>query len=298
MIDAILWVLKHVAQGFTDIAYVLTHLGTIFDFSDKVNLLQVVYWGASSRAFFVFFDIFLLVFVLGVIRRAFLWRTVIILEGIANYTGRFFAWAGLFMVLQQTMIVFLQRIFRVSDISISPFGFGFTKQLGWWAEMLKAENALIVCMCCAYTFVQGGHVRVDLVYSRISFRAKRVVDMLGSLLFIIPAMTLIWLYGWFYMWRHLITPPVSASDRWELVERKAAIVRWNVETIGVSPSGFDAYFLFKVMMVGFAGMMLLQATAFFYRSYLEFIEGESSAGKFADNDVLNDEIAAKVAEIH
>jgi len=298
MIDALFWVLKHIAQGYTDIAYVLTHLGTIFDFSDNMNLLHVVFYGASSRSFFVFFDIFLTIFVIGLIRRAFLWRVVIILEAIANKTGRFFAWAGLFMVLQQTMIVFLQRIFRVSEISISPFGIGITKQLGWWAEMLKAENALIVCLCCAYTFVQGGHVRVDLVYARVSFRTKRLIDMAGSLFFILPSMTLVWLFGWFYMWRHMITPPVSASDSLEALERKVRVVKWNIETIGVSPSGFDAYFLFKVMMVGFAGMMILQAAALFYRSFLEFSEGEASAGKYADNDVPNNKIAAKAAAIH
>ncbi|MEX0969436.1 MAG: TRAP transporter small permease subunit [Paracoccaceae bacterium] len=298
MIDGLFWVLKHIVQGYADIAYVLAHLGSIFDFSDKENLLYVVFYGGSSRAFFAFFDIFLAIFVIGLIYRAFLWRTVRVLEGFANGTGRFFAWAGLFMVLQQTMIVFLQRIFRVSDIAISPFGVGFTKQLGWWAEMLKAENALIVCLCCAYTFVQGGHVRVDMFYARISFRAKKVVDMLGSILFIMPAMVLVWMYGWYYMFRHLITPSVSASDELEKLLRKSGIVRWNVETIGVSPSGFDAYFLFKVMMIGFAGMMLVQAAAFFYRSWLEFVEGPESEGKYLDKDALNDEIAAKAAAIH
>ena len=298
MIDGLFWVLKHIAQGYADIAYVLTNLGSIFDFSDKENLLYVIFYGGSSRMFFAFFDIFLTIFVIGLFYRAFLWRTVRALEGFANATGRLFAWAGLFMVLQQTMIVFLQRIFRVSDITLSPFGVGFTKQLGWWAEMLKAENALIVTLCVAYTFVQGGHVRVDLVYSRISFRAKKVVDMLGALLFIMPSMVLVWMYGWYYMFRHLITPSVSASDVLDRLLLKTGIVRWNVETIGVSPSGFDAYFLFKVMMIGFAGMMLVQAAAFFYRSWLEFVEGQESENKHLDKDVLNDEIAAKAAAIH
>ena len=164
--------------------------------------------------------------------------------------------------------------------------------------MLKAENALIVTLCVAYTFVQGGHVRVDLVYSRISFRAKKVVDMLGALLFIMPSMVLVWMYGWYYMFRHLITPSVSASDVLDRLLLKTGIVRWNVETIGVSPSGFDAYFLFKVMMIGFAGMMLIQAAAFFYRSWLEFVEGPESENKHLDKDVLNVEIAAKAAAIH
>jgi hypothetical protein len=33
---------------------------------------------------------------------------------------------------------------------------------------------MVVCLCVSYTFVQGGHVRVDLVYSAVKHRTKRV----------------------------------------------------------------------------------------------------------------------------
>ena len=91
-----------------------------------------------------------------------MWGCVWVLEGFANTVGRFFAWAGLLMVLQQIIIVFIQRIFTRPDIA---FGFGIPLQMdiSWWAEELKLFNAMVVCLCCTYTFVQGGHVRVDLV---------------------------------------------------------------------------------------------------------------------------------------
>ena len=103
-----------------------------------------------------------------------------------NGLGRVAAWAGLLMVLQQTMIVFLQRIFRVSDISVGPFGTAFTRDLSWYSEELKLYNAMIVCLCVAWTFIQGGHVRVDLVYSAVSHRTKRAIDMAGCVLFMVP----------------------------------------------------------------------------------------------------------------
>jgi hypothetical protein len=68
--------------------------------------------------------------------------------------------------------------------------------------------------------------------------------------------------------------------------RKSKLLKWNVETIGFSPNGFTAYFLFKILLVAFALMVLLQAVAFFYRSYLEFKEGEASEGKYLDKDTL------------
>jgi hypothetical protein len=37
---------------------------------------------------------------------------------------------------------------------------------------------------------------------------------------------------------------------------QARIFRWNVETIGFSPNGFNAYFLFKVLIVLFCVLVL------------------------------------------
>jgi len=66
-------------------------------------------------------------------------------------------------------------------------------------------------------------------------------------------------------------------------------MRWNVETISFSPNGFDAYFLFKVLLVLFAGLMFLQGIAFFYRSLLEYLEGPESENRYRDLDDTFDE---------
>jgi len=253
--------------------------------------MRFVYYGGSVEFFFVILVLFILFTALGLWRAPIMWGAVRGIEAVSNTVGRFFAWAGLLMVLQQVMIVFLQRIFRISEISISPMGLDFVKDLSWYGEELKLYNAMIVAMCCAYTFVQGGHVRVDLFYAGARYRTKKIVDMMGSLLFMIPAMVLMWMYSWFFMWRHLITPKVSASDKIELLLKKARIAKWNVETIGFSPNGFNGYFLFKVLIIGFCAMMFMQAIAFFYRSLLELREGPASEGKYLDKDRLNDETA-------
>jgi TRAP-type mannitol/chloroaromatic compound transport system permease small subunit len=286
MIETISWIITNVFQAFWNFGYAVTHPSLWLDWSDKASLMRFIYYGGSVEFFFVVLNAFLILTVIGLWRRSVMWGAVRVFEGIGNTVGRFAAWAGLLMVLQQIMIVFLQRIFRVADISIGPFGFVFTKDLSWFSEELKLYNAMIVCLCCGYTFIQGGHVRVDLVYSGISRRAKKVIDMVGSLIFMMPAMVLVWLYAWYFMWRHLITPKVSASDKLDLMLRKAQIVRWNVETIGFSPNGFNGYFLFKVLLVLFVALVFLQAVAFFYRSLLEFLEGEESDGRYLDRDSL------------
>ncbi|MBB4023556.1 TRAP-type mannitol/chloroaromatic compound transport system permease small subunit [Confluentimicrobium naphthalenivorans] len=248
--------------------------------------MRIVYYGGSVEFFTVVFVLFLALTALGLWRRTIMWGTVRVLEGFANGIGRFFAWAGLLMVLQQIVIVFLQRIFRVSEISFGPMGMAFTKDLSWWSEELKLYNAMIVALCVTYTFVQGGHVRVDLVYSAVSHRTKRIIDMAGSLIFMMPVAVLTWMYAWYFLWRHLITPKPSASDTLDKLMLKARAVRWNVETIGFSPSGFNAYFVFKILLLAYCGLVFLQAIAFFYRSYLELVEGEPSEGKYLDKDTL------------
>jgi TRAP-type mannitol/chloroaromatic compound transport system permease small subunit len=248
-------------------------------------MMRFIYYGGSVELFFVVFVAFLILTGVGLWRNSILWAVVRGLEGFANTTGRFFAWAGLLMVLQQIMIVFMQRIFTRPDISIG-FGIPLQFDISWFAEELKLYNALVVCLCVTYTFVQGGHVRVDLIYSVVKFRTKKIIDMCGAILFMVPTAILIWMYGWYFMWRHLVTPKVSASDSIELLMRKSKLLKWNVETIGFSPNGFTAYFLFKILLVAFALMVLLQAVAFFYRSYLEFKEGEASEGKYLDKDTL------------
>lgn len=294
MLDGIVWFFSNILLAFYNFFYAVTHplqwlswIGGIESVEAKQSLMRFIFFGGSSEFFFVVFTTFLLLTGVGLWRNSVMWASVRVLEGIANTVGRFFAWAGLLMVLQQIIIIFTQRIFARPDLVFgfgSPVGF----DVSWWAEELKLYNAIIVTLCATYTFVQGGHVRVDLIYSAVSYRKKRAIDMFGSIFFMMPAAILTWMYAWYFMWRHLITPKVSASDTLEALMRKSRIVKWNVETIGFSPNGFTAYFLFKVLLVLFTAMVFLQAIAFFYRSYLERKEGPESEGKYLDKDVLDE----------
>lgn len=264
------------------------------------SLIRFIYYGASWQLFFALSFIFIVVTAIGMFRNQFMWACVRGLEKFGNTVGRIAAWAGLLMVLQQVLIVFVQRVFAVAEISLG-FGMSFTHDVSWWAEELKLYNAMIVCLCVGYTFIQGSHVRVDLVYSVVSYRTKRIIDMFGCLVFMIPAALVTYFYGWFFMWRTMVTPKLSASDTFKDIDKllpKARALKWNVETIGFSPNGFNAYFLFKVLLLTFALLVILQAIAFFYRSYLELREGPTSEGKYLNRDVLGDPTAERVAEIH
>jgi len=290
MIEFAVWVLKNIALAPYHLLIALANPGSWLDWSNPEAVMRFIYYGASVELFFVVFTSFLIVTALGVAwKREILWVGVRGLEGLANLVGRTVAWAGLIMVLIQVMIVFLQRIFRVAEIQLGPLGTAVAFDLSWWAEGLKFWNAMVVCLCVSYTFVQGGHVRVDLVYSAVKFRTRKVIDMIGCLIFMMPAIVITYLYAWFFMWRHLMTPSVTSTSDLDRMLLQARIFRWNVETIGFSPNGFNAYFLFKVLIVLFCVLVFLQAIAFFWRSYLEWLEGENSANKYLDSDKIGDE---------
>ena len=283
LLSGILWFVQGLFYAGANLFTAISNPQLWLDWSDKQALMRFIYYGGSTELFFVFLLSFFIIVAAGWFSPRFMWGFVRMSEGLSNTVGRLIAWGGLIMVIQQVVIVFLQRIFARPDIVI---GFGIPIEYGvsWFAEELKLYNAAIICLCISYTFVQGGHVRVDLFYAPASFRKKKIIDMCGALFFMIPMAALMWLYSWFFMWRHLITPKVSASDKIELMLRKAKVLKWNVETIGFSANGFSAYFLFKVLMVAMVAFIFLQAVSFFCRSLAEYREGEKSDGKFLDLD--------------
>lgn len=292
------YLIGNVLEAVYNLLFAITHPSMWLDWTQSEAVMRFVYYGASEQLFFVIFTLLGALTAAVVLSARFGWGLVRGSELVLNTVGRIAAWAGFLMVMQQILIIFLQRIFRVSEISVGPFGTVFTRDLSWYSEELKLYNAIIVCLCVAWTFVQGGHVRVDLVYSAVGHRAKRIIDMVGSIVFMMPALILMWLYSWFFLWRSLITPATSASDTLDRMLLKARAMRWNVETIGFSPNGFDAYFLFKILILLFVSTAFMQACVFFWRSFLEAREGEMSAGRYHDADVMGDPDAELAAKIH
>ena len=281
------FVLGNIVEAFYNFFAALFQPMLWLNWSEGEALMRFIYYGGSVEFFFVCFVGLLILTAVGMWRNSIMWSVVRGLEWFGNGVGRLFAWAGLIMVIQQIIIVFMQRIFTRPDISIG-FGIPLEFDISWFAEELKLFNALVVCLCVSYTFIQGGHVRVDLFYAGAKFRTKKIVDMFGALFFMIPFAVVTWLYGWYFLWRHLVTPNPSASDSLELLLRKARVLKWNVETIGFSPNGFNGYFLFKILLCAFCVLVILQAIAIFYRSYLEMIEGPESENKYLDKDSLGE----------
>jgi TRAP-type mannitol/chloroaromatic compound transport system permease small subunit len=138
--------------------------------------------------------------------------------------GRNIAWAVLFVVLVQFLVVLLRYLFGVGSI--------------WLSESILYGNALMVMLAAGWTLREGGHVRVDVFYAGAAPRRKAIVDLAGALLLLLPFMLAL---AW------LALPYVARS--WAILERSR-------ET-----SGLPVVFLLKTLIPLFALLLALQGVA-------------------------------------
>lgn len=65
-----------------------------------------------------------------------------------------------------------------------------------WLEIQWYLFALIFLLGAAYTLRHNGHVRIDVLYGRWSVRTRAWIDLLGTLLFLLPVCALIAWLSW------------------------------------------------------------------------------------------------------
>jgi len=145
--------------------------------------------------------------------------------------GRAVIWLALFLVLVQFAVVWLRYALGIGSI--------------WLAESVIYLHAALFILAAAWTLQQNGHVRVDVLYSKASPRAKATIDLMGSLLLLLPFMAVIL---WFAV------PYVSRS--WSILERSR------------EASGLPLVYVLKTLIPLFAILMGLQGISQAIRALL------------------------------
>jgi len=153
------------------------------------------------------------------------------IDTLNRHIGQATAWLALLMVLVQFLVVVLRYV----------FGLGFI----WMQESIMYMHGLLFMVGAGYTLLQDGHVRVDLFYREASLRTKALVDLLGSLLFLIPFCGLILWVSVDYV-----------TNSWRVLEG-------SKET-----SGVQGIFLLKSAILVFAVLVTLQGLSTIVRSVL------------------------------
>ena len=153
-----------------------------------------------------------------------------ILDRISELSGRGVAWLTLLMVILTFLIVVLR--------------YGFDS--GWIAlqESVSWLHACVFMLGASYALKRDSHVRVDIFYQQFSRRGRAWVDLLGSLLLLLPVCLFIFYASWDYV-----------LDAWEIGEGSA-------ET-----GGLPALYLLKSLLLMMPVLLILQALAHSLRAW-------------------------------
>lgn len=97
----------------------------------------------------------------------------------------------------------------LSEFTIVITRFIFSYEQAFMGDLVRFWYAAFFLFASAYTLVEGGHVRVDVLYARMNARKKAWVNALGSLLLGLPLCWIILYYGMDTRQSSLMAPILS-----------------------------------------------------------------------------------------
>jgi TRAP-type mannitol/chloroaromatic compound transport system permease small subunit len=153
------------------------------------------------------------------------------LDLVNHWIGRSLAWVALAMVLVTFLVVVLRYVFDYGSIAMQ--------------ESVTYMHALLFMLAAAYTLQQDSQVRVDIFYQRFSPRGRAWVDLLGTLVLLLPVCVFIFASSWGY---------VTES--------------WSIEEASREAGGIPYVYLLKTLMVIMPSLMLLQGLVWVLRNGL------------------------------
>jgi len=143
------------------------------------------------------------------------------IDALIDWVGRSVSWLTVLTVLTAFLVVIMRDLFEFGRI--------------WIQELYVWMHAMVFMLGAAWTLKAEGHVRVDILYRKLSPRKRCWVDLLGVLLLLIPTCLLI-------LWASL--PYVQSSIQ---------LLEGSRET-----GGLPGVFLLKTIIPVTAALLMLQ----------------------------------------
>ena len=94
------------------------------------------------------------------------------LDRISILSGQLSSWLTVIMVIVTVVVVVMRYVFDAGAV--------------WLQESVVWMHAVVFMIGAAYTLQQDEHVRVDIFYRNMSEKRRAWVDLLGTLLFLLP----------------------------------------------------------------------------------------------------------------
>jgi TRAP-type mannitol/chloroaromatic compound transport system permease small subunit len=154
-----------------------------------------------------------------------------LIDRVNEYVGRGVAWLTLLMVLITFVVVILRYVYAVGWV--------------WLQESYVWLHGTVFMLGAGYTLLHNAHVRVDIFYRPNSIRYKATIDLLGSLLLLLPLICTVAFFSYGYV-----------IDSWRQLESSR------------EAGGMPALFLLKSVILVFCVLIGLQGLSLAVRSYL------------------------------
>ncbi len=150
------------------------------------------------------------------------------IDRIVDGLGRAVAWLNLGMVGITCVVVTLRYAFEIGTIFLQ--------------ESVVYLHGTAFLIGLSYALQHDAHVRVDIVYSRLSRRAQALVNGLGHTLLLMPLCIAIIVVSWDY-----------TASAWAVLEGSSEV------------AGVPAVFLLKTLIPVSAALLFVQAAALAWR---------------------------------
>lgn len=144
------------------------------------------------------------------------------LDQFAVRVGQTAAWLALALVIVTFSVVVLRYGFDIGSIALQ--------------ESILYLHASLFLLGAAYTLKMDGHVRVDIIYQRLSARGQALVNLLGALLLLLPVCTFLLWISWDYV-----------------------ATAWSLHEGSPETGGLPFVYLLKTLIPLAAGLLILQA---------------------------------------
>lgn len=158
-------------------------------------------------------------------------RLIRTIDAFSALLGKSAAWLTLAIILLTTYLVVGRYVLRTNSIALQ--------------ELVVYMHAAVFMLGAAYTLQRDEHVRVDVFYRNAAPRNKAIINIIGTVLFLLPFSAIILWFSWRY-----------------------AMNSWQVREASSNAGGLPYVYLLKTLIPVFAATLIMQAVAELCRNIL------------------------------
>ncbi|MGJ8544141.1 MAG: TRAP transporter small permease subunit [Sulfitobacter sp.] len=152
-----------------------------------------------------------------------------LISGLNAVVGHVFSWLSLGIVAICFTVVVQRYVFATSFV--------------WMQDLYIWLNGAMFTAVAGFALSRGDHVRVDIFYRPATARTKAIVDMFGSIFFLLPFCTVVYMYSMPFVQR-----------------------AWGYHEGSANVGGMPGLYILKSFIIVFVALLSLQGIAMIARS--------------------------------